>query len=125
MTAEQAGLWRQLEAVQPRSGRVSAEAQPEAEQMVDRPQLVFFHSTSSGRSRRVEGFLAQVLQRRANHRTFRIYRVDAESESKLVERFGVEKIPTLVVVEDKRVRGRLPDPRGCRDIEEFLAPWLR
>ena len=89
-----------------------------------RPQLVFFHSSSSGRSRRVEGFLAQVLQRRANHDTFRVYRVDAEANSELLERFRVETLPTLVVVEDKRVRAELPNPRGCRDIESFLAPWL-
>lgn len=90
----------------------------------DRPRLVFFQSSSSGRSRRVEGFLAQVLQRRANHDTFRIYRVDAQHEADLVERFGIETIPTLVVVDEKRVRGRLPNPRGCREIETFLAPWL-
>jgi thioredoxin-like negative regulator of GroEL len=91
---------------------------------IERPRLVFFQSSSSGRSRRVEGFLAQVLQRRANHDTFRIYRVDAQQEAELVERFGVETIPTLVIVEEKHVKGQLPNPRGCRDIEKFLAPWL-
>lgn len=91
---------------------------------IERPRLVFFQSSSSGRSRRVEGFLAQVLQRRANHDTFRIYRVDAQQQAELVERFGVETIPTLVIVEEKRVKGQLPNPRGCRDIEKFLAPWL-
>lgn len=91
---------------------------------VDKPRLLFFHSSASGRCRRVEGFLAQVLQRRANHGTFRIDRVDAESHSDLVERFKIASIPTLVVVEDKRVRASLPNPRGCRDIEQFLGPWL-
>jgi thioredoxin-like negative regulator of GroEL len=100
-------------------------AEPKLEPRLARPQLVFFHSTSSGRSRRVEGFLAQVLQRRANHDTFKIYRVDAETNAELVERFKVATIPTLVVVEDKRIRAQLPTPRGCRDIESFLTPWLR
>lgn len=95
------------------------------ERAVSKPQLVFFFSGSSGRSRRVEGFLAQVLQRRANHDTFRIYRVDAEANAELVERFRVEAIPTLAVVENKRVRALLSNPRGCRDIESFLTPWLR
>jgi hypothetical protein len=27
-------------------------------------------------------------------------------------------------VEDKRVQARLERPRGCREIETFLAPWL-
>jgi hypothetical protein len=40
----------------------------------------------------------------------------------LIERFRVETLPTLVVVEDKVVRGRLERPRGCREIEGFLAP---
>ena len=102
---------------------MSATATPKRE--AAKPQLVFFFSTSSGRCRRVEGFLAQVLQRRSNHDTFRIYRVDADAQRELVERFKVEKIPTLLVVDEKRVQARLSDPRGCRDIEGFLAPWLR
>jgi hypothetical protein len=32
--------------------------------------------------------------------------------------------PTLVVVEMKSVKARLESPRGCREIERFLAPWL-
>jgi thioredoxin-like negative regulator of GroEL len=89
-----------------------------------KPRLVFFHSSSSGQCRRVEGFLAQVLQRRRNHGTFRLYRVAREERPDLLERFGIETMPTLVVVEDRQVRARLERPRGCRDIEAFLAPWL-
>jgi len=37
----------------------------------ERPRLVFFCSKASGRSRRVEGYLSQVLQRRGNHDSFR------------------------------------------------------
>jgi thioredoxin-like negative regulator of GroEL len=93
-------------------------------QAAEQPRLVFFHSGASGRCRRVEGFLAQVLQRRSNHDTFRIYRVDADAQAELVERFKVTTIPTLFVVENKRVRAALANPQGCRDIEKFLAPWL-
>jgi thioredoxin-like negative regulator of GroEL len=89
-----------------------------------KPQLVFVYRTSSGRCRRVEGFLAQVLQRRSNHETFKIYRIDADAEARLAERLKVEDVPTLLVVERKRVRARLEKPRGCRDIEQFLGPWL-
>lgn len=90
-----------------------------------KPGLVFFHSSLSGQCRRVEGFLAQVLQRRRNHGTFKLYRVDESSRPDLVERFGVETLPTLFVVEGKLVRARLEQPRGCREIERFLEPWLR
>ena len=89
-----------------------------------KPGLVFFHSAVSGNCRRVEGFLAQVLQRRRNHGTFKLYSVAKEERPDLVERFGIETLPTLVVVEGKRVQARLEHPRGCRDIEAFLAPWL-
>jgi thioredoxin-like negative regulator of GroEL len=90
----------------------------------EKPRLVFFHSSVSGNCRRVEGFLAQVLQRRRNHGTFKVLRVAEEERPDLLERFDVDAVPTLVVVEGKRVRGRLERPRGCRDIEGFLAPWL-
>jgi thioredoxin-like negative regulator of GroEL len=73
----------------------------------------------------VEGFLAQVLQRRRNHGTFKLYRVDETARPDLVERFGVQTLPTLFVVEGKSVRARLERPRGCREIERFLEPWLR
>jgi thioredoxin-like negative regulator of GroEL len=95
------------------------------EEQTDRPRLVFFYSKQSGRCRRAEGFLAQVLQRRRNHETFTLYRVDADERPELVRRLRVASVPTLVVVDGRRVRGRLESPRGCRDIETFLAPWLR
>jgi thioredoxin-like negative regulator of GroEL len=89
-----------------------------------KPRLVFFYSPESGRCRRVDGYLAQVLQQRRNHDTFQLYRVDREQRPDLVERFHVECVPTLYVVEGKIVRARLEQPRGCRDIQRFLAPWL-
>jgi thioredoxin-like negative regulator of GroEL len=89
-----------------------------------KPGLVFFHSTVSGRCRRVEAFIAQVLQRRRNHNTFAYYPVAREERPDLVERFRVVEIPTLVVVEDKVVAARLEQPTGCKQIERFLAPWL-
>jgi thioredoxin-like negative regulator of GroEL len=91
----------------------------------DKPRLVFFHSAVSGHCRRVEGFLAQVLQRRRNHATFKVLRVSEEERPDLIERFRIEALPTLVVVEGHSVAGRLERPRGCRDIEGFLSPWLQ
>ena len=90
-----------------------------------KPRLVFFHSRVSGACRRTEGFLAQVLQRRGNHETFRLFRIAQEERPDLVERFAVTAMPTLVVVDGKAVAARLERPRGCRDIESFLAPWLQ
>ena len=92
--------------------------------IITQPRLVFFHSGFSGACRRAEGFLAQVLQRRRNHETFKLYRVAKEERPDLIERFEITTLPTLVVVEGKFVRAKLERPRGCREIESFLAPWL-
>ncbi len=102
-----------------------ASASPALRDESFQPRLVFFYSQVSGACRRAEGFLAQVLQRRRNHGTFKLYRVEQAERPDLVERFGVTTMPTLVVVEGKAVRAKLEKPRGCRDIERFLAPWLR
>jgi thioredoxin-like negative regulator of GroEL len=88
------------------------------------PKLVVFLSGRSGASRRAEGFLAQVLQRRRNHKTFQIYHVDIDDRPDLAERFGVTIVPSLAVVIDNKLCGRLEKPRGCREIEAFLKPWL-
>lgn len=89
-----------------------------------KPRLVFFYSSQSGRCRRVEGFLAQVLQRRRNHDTFELVRVSVDDRPDLADRFAVATVPTLCVVEDRRLRKRIPAPRGCRELEQELAPWL-
>ena len=88
------------------------------------PRLLFFTSSVSGHCRKVEGYLAQVLQRRRNHGTFRIHVVDTTERPDFVERFGITSTPTLVVVAGRRERGRLEQPRGCKEIERLLAPWL-
>lgn len=90
-----------------------------------KPKLVFFYSSQSGRCRRVEGFVAQVLQRRRNHETFELVRVSVDRRPDLAERFGVETVPTLCVVEDRRLRKRIIAPRGCRELERGLASWLQ
>jgi thioredoxin-like negative regulator of GroEL len=102
-----------------------ATAPPVAPAQATKPRLVFFTSSLSGQCRRVDGFLAQVLQRRRNHGTFRLVVVDEGDRPDLLLRFGVEGPPTLVVLEDGAERARLEGPRGCRQIEEFLSPWLR
>lgn len=90
-----------------------------------RPRLVFFHDPKSGRCRRVEGFIAQVLQRRHNHDTFDVVRVSVDRRPDLVARFRVDRVPTILVVEERRVQRRIVAPRGCRELEQQLAPWLR
>ena len=92
---------------------------------VSRPQLLFFYDQTSGQARRVEGFIAQVLQRRRNHDTFKLHRIDCHSRADLARRCSIERFPALVVVENKRVQARIEQPRGCAEIRTALAPWLR
>jgi thioredoxin-like negative regulator of GroEL len=89
------------------------------------PRLLFFFSPTSGASRRTEGFLAQVLQRNGNHSTFQLIRIDADKRTDLTERLRITDVPTLLVLSDGKVRGRLAKPTGVRSIRALLAPWLR
>ena len=102
-----------------------APGEARAEAAAERPRLVFFYSPVSGRCRRAEGFLAQVLQRRHNHDTFDLHRVSIDQRPDLAERFKVDSVPTVVVVEGRRIKRRIVAPSGCRELEAELAPWLR
>ena len=102
-----------------------ATVQPLYSVVAGRPTLVFVHSPTSGASRRAEGFLAQVLQRRRNHDTFTLRRVNFEERPDLAARLGVKGVPAIVVIEAKRVRARLERPRGCAELTTVLGPWLK
>jgi len=90
-----------------------------------RPRLIIFYAETNGPSRRVDGYLAQVLQRNQNHDTFEIIRVDAERRPDLVDRLRVTTIPELLVVEGRKVRSRIRKPRGAAELADALTPWLR
>jgi thioredoxin-like negative regulator of GroEL len=91
----------------------------------ERPTLVFFFSPRSGRCRRVEGFIAQVLQHRQNHDTFLLRRVSVEDEPLLAEKFGIREVPTLCVIEHNKLLKSIVAPSGCHEIELELSAWLR
>ena len=91
---------------------------------VELPRLVFFTASTSGQCRKVEAWIAQVLQHRRNHMKVKFVRVDAEARPELVEHFRVERLPTLIVVEERVAKARLECPQGTREIASMLAPWL-
>lgn len=91
----------------------------------NRPQLLFFHDPTDGRARRVEGFIAQVIQHRHNHNTIRIRRINVREHAQLAERFRLRATPALLVVHQNAVQARLEQPQGCRAIQTLLKPWLR
>jgi len=104
---------------------VSSSPAPLIEPKRERLRLIIFSSERSGRCRKVDGFLSGVLQRGHNHETFEIVRVSADERPDLVARFRVEQLPTLFVVEGKKVRRRIEAPRRARALADELAPWLR
>ena len=55
----------------------------------------------------------------------RVLVVDEDERPDLVSRFGVTGLPTLVGLEGRAECARLEQPRGCREIEGLLGPWLR
>lgn len=109
----------------PRTADPVRQAQEKIVDKQSKPTLVFFYSPTSGGSRGAEGFLARVLQRRRNHDTFALRRVDYEARPDLAARLGVESAPAIVVIEARQVRARLERPRGCAELQVALAPWLR
>lgn len=99
--------------------------QPLRREAAGKPILVLFYSPTSGRCRRSEGHLAQALQRRSNHETFELVRVNVDTRPDLAQRFQVTELPTFVVVEERRVVRRVVAPRGVRELERELDEWLR
>jgi thioredoxin-like negative regulator of GroEL len=102
---------------------------PEIEDVVEQTDRYFvvekLHSPRSGRCRRVEGFLAQVLQHRRNHDTLVIRRVSVDERPDLAERFRVTTVPTLLLIHDHKVQRRITDPKGASELAHQLSPRLR
>jgi thioredoxin-like negative regulator of GroEL len=91
----------------------------------EQPTLLVFARPTDGRCRRVEGYIAQVLQRRRNHDTFSVRTISTEARPDLIAHLRVDQVPTLMVLEQGVVRRRLVNPSGVADIRTFLDPWLR
>lgn len=88
------------------------------------PLLLLFGEYTSGQSRRMDGFVAHVLQRRHNHGSFRYRILLREQRPDLFERFHITEVPTLLVVHDGAVQARLSGYQRPCAVEELLAPWL-
>jgi thioredoxin 2 len=88
----------------------------------DLPTLVFFTAETSGPARRMESLLAHVARRDRDR--LQVRRVDADRHVKLVEKFAVEQIPTLVLVVDKKVVARIDGRASMPQIERLLEEHL-
>ena len=95
-----------------------------AQHMADEslPLLLFFTNQTSGPARRMESLLAHLARKERTR--LRVSRVDVEASPELADRVGVEEVPALVLVKDKRPVARLEGRVSAPQIERMLEPYL-
>jgi thioredoxin 2 len=76
------------------------------------PLLVFFFDGRSGPARRMESLIAHVAHKERGR--LKVKRVNVDTHPRLVRKFGVEQVPTLVLVKDKVVVDGSTAARACR-----------
>jgi thioredoxin 1 len=87
-----------------------------------RPLLVFFGAAHSGPARRMESLVAHVARKERTR--LRVTEIDVDEQPELAERFRVTTVPTLALVKDKRVVGRLEGRVSAPRIEQLLEAHL-
>ncbi len=88
-----------------------------------RATLVFVRKYSSGASRKMESLVAWIKV--TQKRRLTVLELDADRHSGLVARLGVTTIPSLVLVKDRRVIGRLEGKVSGREIDDLIRPHLQ
>jgi len=89
----------------------------------DRVKLVFVSRYRSGASRRMESLVAWIKV--TQKRQLDVVELDLDRHSELVARLGVRTAPSLVLVKDQEVVGRLEGRASGRQIEDLIRPHLR
>jgi thioredoxin-like negative regulator of GroEL len=88
----------------------------------NRPLLVFFRSEQSGPARRMDSLIAHLAHKERER--LRVTVVDVDGHPELAEHFHVETVPTLVLVEDRRVVDRLVGRASAPTISRMVDPHL-
>ena len=86
------------------------------------PTLVFVGSRRCGASRRMESLVAWVKV--THKKRLRVVDLDTEQSPGLARRLGVERTPTLLVLQDGSVVRRLEGRATGRQIEALIQPFL-
>lgn len=88
------------------------------------PTVAFFTDLASGPARRMESIVAHLA--RTQRHTYRVVRIDVTEKPEVAERLKVTSVPTLLMIKNKRVVGRLEGrvsaPRIQRMVDEHLLP---
>lgn len=87
-----------------------------------RPVLAFFRSEQSGPARRMDSLIAHLA--RKERQRLRVTVVDVDRQPELAERFRVATVPTLVLVKDRNIVGRLEGRVSAPRINRMLAPHV-
>ncbi len=87
-----------------------------------RATLIFFTSESSGPARRMEGLLAHVALKERER--LRVRHVDVAKHARVVRTFGVDEVPCLVLVVDRKVVARIDGRANRTQIEVLLERHL-
>jgi thioredoxin-like negative regulator of GroEL len=70
----------------------------------------------------MESLLAHIARKERSR--LRVTRVDVEERTDLAERFRVDEVPALVLVQRKRVVARIDGRTSAPRIERMLEPFL-
>jgi thioredoxin-like negative regulator of GroEL len=87
-----------------------------------RPLLVFFFSARSGPCRRMESLVAHFA--RKDRDRLRVVQVDVENRADLVEKLSIERVPTLVLVANRKAIARIDGRASAPRIEAMLDQHL-
>jgi thioredoxin-like negative regulator of GroEL len=86
------------------------------------PALVFVGKRQDGVSRRMQSLVAWVKV--TQKKRLRVLEVDADSSPTLAERLRVRKVPSLVLIKDRRIVGRLEGRATGRQIDDLIRPHV-
>jgi thioredoxin len=86
------------------------------------PLLVFFTDARSGPARRMDSLIAHLARKERSR--LRVKRVDMTSNPEVARRLRVDVVPTLLLVQDKRVVERLEGRVSAPRIERMLEGYL-
>jgi len=86
------------------------------------PLLAFFTEPTSGPARRMESLLAHLARKERGR--LRVTRVDVGQKPGVAQRLNVERVPTLLLIKEKRVVGRLEGRVSAPRIERLLEQHL-
>jgi thioredoxin 2 len=80
--------------------------------------LVFFTRRTSGPARRMESLIAHYAHKERER--LRVLSVDIDDGHVLARRFAVQRVPTLLLVKDDEVVGRIEGRATGTQIEELI-----